>query len=98
MKPFSYYTRIPDGFNTEYVIKVYGAVSPVLFISGILVTALSFFIIGIGALEIVRGRNFGKISGKSKILIGLLLMILAGAITKWYLVIFYPDQFLQLIL
>ena len=94
MKPFSYYIRIPDGFNNNYVIKVYGAVIPVLFISGILVTALSLFIIGIGTLEIVRGKS----KGKFKILIGLILMLLSAAITKWYLVIFYPDQFLQWIL
>ena len=104
MKPFSEYFKVPEGFNLEYVSNVMKAIYPIIFLVSLVMVALSIFIMGVAYFEMIKSGSIIKhhviesIEPKTKLKIGAILFLTAVFYSRWYIVVFFPDGILKMVL
>lgn len=104
MKPYKEYFKIPEGFNQDYITNVIKAIYPFLFAISIIMVAISIIFMGIAYLEIIKNGSIFKnrfleeLDPKVKLKIGAIMFLTSVAYSRWYIVIFFPDGILNIIL
>ncbi len=104
MKSYNDYFNPPEGFNFEYVKSVMKVLYPITFAISVVMTAVSFAVIATAYFEIVKGDHFSKwrmvesMDPKVKLGLGIVMLIISVSYNKWYIVIFFPDGILNMIL
>jgi len=101
MRSYKEYIEVPEGFKFDYISGVYNNIFPILFLISMIMIIVSLLVIYIGMLQLITesiSKNQRILNPKTKIGLGFFLLFISVFYSRWYIVVFFPDGILKMVL